>query len=138
MRANALTFGFEMTQISPTPVIEPQAFLQSLSQAKPWLLLDVRRAAAFDKSTDTLANAVRCLPEDVAAWAASQSGTKRPVLVFCVFGHEVGAQATQTLRAAGIEAFQLAGGIEGGQDGEDNPEDVRRWRSAALPKVSKA
>jgi hypothetical protein len=37
------------------------------------------------------------------------------VVVYCAYGHEVGQQAAETLRAAGWNARHLAGGIEGGE-----------------------
>ncbi|MEO7887137.1 MAG: chromate resistance protein ChrB domain-containing protein, partial [Polaromonas sp.] len=79
------------------------------------------------ESPHLLAAARRCAPEDVAAFAASQS--PREVVVYCVYGHNVSADATATLRAAGWNAYALAGGIEGGEDGVDAPQDIAQWRA---------
>ena len=49
-------------------------------------------------------------PEDVARWAY-ELPVGRPVVVYCVHGHEVGQNAAKALRAAGIDATYLEGGI---------------------------
>ena len=54
---------------------------------------------------------VGCAPEEVAAFAAAQ--LPREVVVYCVYGHNVSADAVATLRATGWDAHALAGGIEG-------------------------
>lgn len=91
------------------------------------LLLDVRREEKFLESRHMLAGARRCAPEDVAAFAASQPA--REVVVYCVYGHNVSSDAVATLRAAGWNAHALAGGIAGGEDGVDAPQDIAQWRA---------
>jgi hypothetical protein len=41
------------------------------------------------------------------------------------------------LRGAGWPACYLAGGIEGGEDGVDDPQDIAAWRAVRLPLVRK-
>ena len=77
-----------------------------------------------------LAGALRSKPEDVAAFAASQP--PRDVVVYCVYGHNVSEEAVAELRAAGWNASALAGGIEGGEDGVDTPQNIAAWRASAL------
>ena len=48
----------------------------------------------------------------------------RPVVVYCVYGHEVGQSTTAILRSKGIDAKYLEGGIEA-------------WRAAGLPMQQK-
>ena len=86
------------------------------------VLLDVRRAPAYDAAALTLPAALRCAPEDVTAQAERLRG--KAVVAFCVHGHEVSQNAAQALRNAGIDAQFLAGGIEG-------------WREAGLPVMGK-
>ena len=107
--------------------ISPQAFNARLGRADTPLILDVRRQARFDESPRLLAGAQRCAPEDVAALAASQPAGD--VLVYCVYGHNVSEEAAATLQAAGWRAHTVAGGIEGGQEGEDDPQAIARWRA---------
>jgi hypothetical protein len=53
-------------------------------------ILDVRRAPAFEKNPVLLPGAVRVLPDALAAWAARSSTARSlPVVVHCVYGHEV-------------------------------------------------
>lgn len=110
------------------PRISPLELNARLGRANAPLVLDVRRAAKFAESPRRLAGAVRCAPEDVAAFAASQP--PREVVVYCVYGHNVSADAVATLRAAGWPAVKLAGGIEGGEDGVDTPADIVAWRAS--------
>jgi hypothetical protein len=59
------------------------------------------------------------------------------VVVYCVYGHHVGAGAAATLRAAGWKARALAGGMEGGEDGVDDPQDIAQWRMQRPPVIAK-
>lgn len=99
------------------------------------LLLDVRREGKFLESSRMLAGARRCTPEDVAALAASEPA--REAVVYCVYGHNVSADAVTALRAAGWDAYVLAGGIEGGEEGADTPQDIALWRACRPPTVLK-
>nr|WP_295768214.1 chromate resistance protein ChrB domain-containing protein [Rhodoferax sp.] len=103
------------------------AFNARLGRADTPVVLDVRRQARFDESPRLLACAERCAPEDVAAWAASRPAGE--VLVYCVYGHNVSEEAAAALQAAGWRAHAIAGGIEGGQDGEDEPAAIAQWRA---------
>lgn len=77
-------------------------------------LLDVRRAGVFEKATTTLPGARWRDPAHVAQWAAElPRGTE--AVVYCVHGHEVSQATALRLRAAGIDARFLRGGIEGWQ-----------------------
>ena len=78
------------------------------------LLLDVRRAGVF-KSSDTMIPGARwCDPADVHRWAG-EIPKDRDVVVYCVYGHEVGRATALRLRAAGVRARFLRGGIDGWQ-----------------------
>jgi rhodanese-related sulfurtransferase len=106
-----------------------------MGRADAPLLLDVRREAKFLESPHLIAGARRCAPEDVATFAASQPPCE--VVVYCVYGHNVSADAATALRAAGWNACVLAGGIEGGEDGVDTPQDIARWRAQRTPTMVK-
>ena len=47
------------------------------------------------------------------------------MVVYCVYGHEVGRSTAMRLRAAGLKARYLEGGING-------------WKAAGLPLADKA
>ena len=106
-----------------------------MGRADAPLLLDVRREGKFRESPRMLAGARRCAPEDVAALAASEPA--REVVAYCVYGHNVSADAVVALRAAGWDARLLAGGFEGGEAGVDTPQDIAQWRADQPPTVLK-
>jgi rhodanese-related sulfurtransferase len=110
--------------------ISPSEFVQLVNSAKLPLVLDVRRQAAFEASTVMIAGARRCLPEQVAEFA--QREPQRDVVVYCVYGHQVSQGAAQVLRHAGWNARYLAGGIQGGEDGVDDPHSIAQWRTTEL------
>jgi rhodanese-related sulfurtransferase len=106
--------------------ISPTDLFARMGSATAPLLLDVRREGKFADSPRMLAGAIYCAPENVAAFAASHAS--REVVVYCVYGHNVSADAVSTLRSVGWTAWQLSGGIEGGEAGVDSADDIARWR----------
>jgi rhodanese-related sulfurtransferase len=74
------------------------------------VLVDVRREAAFAADPHVIPGALRRTPETVAAWAAELEPW-RPVVVYCVYGHEVGRDAATALRERGLAAMHLEGGL---------------------------
>ncbi len=107
--------------------ISPHDFNAQLGRADTPLVLDVRRQERFASSPRLLAAALRCAPEDVASFALSMS--PGAVFVYCVYGHQVSEEAVIALRAAGWSAHRVAGGMEGGQDGEDSVQAIGQWRA---------
>lgn len=78
------------------------------------MLLDVRRAGVFTQAPTMIAGARWRDPALVEAWhAALPAG--RALLVYCVHGHEVSRATALRLRAAGLDARYLRGGIDGWQ-----------------------
>ena len=78
------------------------------------LLLDVRRAGVFDAAATMIPGARWCDPAAVARWAI-ELPSDRDVVVYCVYGHEVGRSTAMRLCAAGVKARYLQGGIDGWQ-----------------------
>jgi len=74
------------------------------------LVFDVRRSAAFDADERMVAGAQRRVPGEVAAWGR-ELPAGRSVVVYCAHGHEVSQEAAAALRATGIDARYLEGGI---------------------------
>jgi len=93
-----------------------------LLDSKQFLVLDVRRAGAFKAAPQVIAGASWRDPERVQDWAASLPGS-RPVVVYCVYGHEVGQSTAAILRSKGIDARFLTGGLEA-------------WKAAGLPMLN--
>ncbi len=86
-------------------------------------LIDVRRAGVFEQARQKLPGADWRDPGEVGTWAKELDPHKE-VVVYCVYGHEVGRSTAMRLRALGINARFLRGGIDG-------------WQSSGLPLVDK-
>jgi Fe-Mn family superoxide dismutase len=77
-------------------------------------LLDVRRAGVYEQAAALIPGARWCDPAAVATWAP-ELPAERAVIVYCVYGHEVCRATALRLRAAGVNARYLAGGIDAWQ-----------------------
>lgn len=88
------------------------------------LVFDVRRADVFEKAKTMIPGARWCDPAQVSAWAA-ELPADRELLVYCVYGHEVGRVTALRLQAAGLNARYLIGGIDA-------------WQAAGRPLVDKS
>lgn len=91
--------------------ITPIELKQRLAAFPPPTLVDVRRQSAFEQDQAVVPGAIRRLPEAVLSWAGAIEPW-RPVVVYCVRGHEVGKDTAAALRAEGLDARFVAGGLE--------------------------
>jgi Fe-Mn family superoxide dismutase len=73
-------------------------------------VLDVRRAAVYQQAETVIHGADWLDPQAVGNWTR-ELDPARPVVVYCVYGREVGRATALRLRAAGIDARFLRGGI---------------------------
>jgi rhodanese-related sulfurtransferase len=103
--------------------ISAQNLFARIGTVKAPILIDVRRLPAFDADDTMLVGAIRRLPEEIDTWRKAQS-KDRAVVVYCVHGHEVSQNAASSLRAGGLEARYLEGGIAA-------------WTEHKLPKRNK-
>ena len=78
------------------------------------MLLDVRRAGVFEQARAMLPGARWCDPATTATWAGGLPAGQE-LVVYCVYGHEVSRSTAMRLRAAGLNARYLRGGIDGWQ-----------------------
>jgi superoxide dismutase, Fe-Mn family len=78
------------------------------------VVLDVRRKRAYEKATATLPGAEWRDPDRVADWCDTVP-KDRPVVVYCIYGHEVGRSTALALRAQGVNARFLEGGMDAWQ-----------------------
>ena len=74
----------------------------------------VRRAGMFEKAESLIRGATWRDPAAVAYWARDVP-SDREIVVYCVYGHEVGRATALRLRAQGIKARFLRGGIDAWQ-----------------------
>ena len=103
---------YERYQQAVHAASEPFAAAQSdIGEA---LLLDVRRAGVYEQAPATIPGADWRDPAAVAEWAGGLPAG-REVIVYCVYGHEVGRATAMRLRAAGVNARFLDGGIDAWQ-----------------------
>jgi Fe-Mn family superoxide dismutase len=91
-----------------------EAFGCTQDEAAGATMLDVRRAGMYEQASTVIAGARWRDPAQVERWAR-EVGADRDVVVYCVYGHEVGRATALRLRAAGLNARFLRGGIDGWQ-----------------------
>jgi rhodanese-related sulfurtransferase len=89
--------------------IKPEALKDAVAHAH---LIDVRRKADRDASGEQLPGATWHDPEQLAAWAAGLPRDK-PIVLNCVRGGSVSNSVVDALRAKGLDACFIEGGIEG-------------------------
>jgi superoxide dismutase, Fe-Mn family len=82
-------------------------------------VLDVRRAGMFEQAQAMIPGARWRDPAAIDAWAHDMPRDKE-IVVYCVYGHEVGRATALRLRSQGLKARFLRGGIDG-------------WQSAGRP-----
>ena len=75
------------------------------------VVVDVRRDAMFEQAATLLPGAFWRDPASVQDWA-DELPADREVLVYCIYGHEVGRATALKLRALGVKASFLPGGID--------------------------
>src|SRR5689334_16066688 len=108
----------------PISGISAADLAHSLGSASYPLVIDVRRAPAFQASPHLLCASLHRPPEMVDQWSSDFAPQSR-IVTACVHGHEVSQDAAARLRAHGHDATYLIGGIEG-------------WIAAGLPTLPKS
>jgi superoxide dismutase, Fe-Mn family len=100
-----------------------EACAATQDEVRGTLLLDVRRAGIYEQATQIIDGARWRDPAQVAQWAR-ELPAEREVVVYCIYGHEVGRATALRLRAAGINARFLQGGFDA-------------WKTAGRPLAAK-
>jgi rhodanese-related sulfurtransferase len=106
-----------------SPPISPSDLFANFGTGASPLVIDVRRRAALEADTAMIAGATWRDPFDVPDWE-KYLPRHRPVVLYCVHGHEISRNAVAALRLAGVDARYLEGGIEA-------------WRSLGAPTVTR-
>jgi len=99
--------------------ISPQDLYARLGTASAPYVIDVRKPEAFRDDDKLIIGAARRPPAEVDRWRTDFSAG-RAVIVYCVHGGETSQGVATALRAAGIDAAYLDGGIAG-------------WKAQRLP-----
>ena len=86
-----------------------------LGTASAPILVDVRRQDAFDTDESLIIGAVRHAPEGVDRWSG-ELPVGRTVVAYGSHGSDVSQGVSTTLRAAGVKAAYLEGGISAWQE----------------------
>jgi rhodanese-related sulfurtransferase len=89
--------------------ISPDALKPQLTAVH---LIDVRRKADRDASTEGLPGANWHDPEQIAQWADALP-KNQPIVLYCVRGGSVSNSVVDALQARGLTARFIEGGIEG-------------------------
>lgn len=119
----------------------PTVLAEALHGHAAPLLIDVRKNEAFIASGHTLPGALRRDPLQPEAWIDTLPAAAA-VLVYCVHGHEVSQNTMRALRARGLNAQFLQGGIEAWREGglplAPKPTgSTSRWVTRERPKIDR-
>jgi Fe-Mn family superoxide dismutase len=96
-------------------LITPRDLTIAIGSSSGPVILDVRRAPAFEKAIDMIATADWHDPAHIDEWADDLSDD-HDYVVYCVHGHEVSQNAAAALRSKGVRARYLEGGIDAFRD----------------------
>ncbi|TAN50256.1 MAG: sulfurtransferase [Betaproteobacteria bacterium] len=121
--------------------ITTAALRQAIVSDHPPLVIDVRREERFRDAADLVRGALRRDPLRVADWGRTLPAAAG-IVVYCVHGHEVSQGAAAALRAAGLDARYLEGGIErwraeGGALAAKPAGASTRWVTRERPKIDR-
>lgn len=104
-----------------TPSLSVSDLVATIGTGHFPLVVDVRRRATFESDTALIAGATWRDPSTVNDWERYLP-RHRPVVLYCVHGHEISRNTADALRERGIDARFLEGGIEA-------------WRGLGAPTV---
>jgi rhodanese-related sulfurtransferase len=90
--------------------VSPSVLYARLGTASAPMLVDVRRQEAFSVDDKLIIGAYHRPPQDVSRWL-NELPTGRPVVAYCSHGREVSQGVAASLRAAGVKAAYLEGGV---------------------------
>ncbi len=112
--------------------VSPASLLATLGSGAAPLVVDVRRRPAFESDDAMIAGATWRDPFAIPDWE-KYLPRHRPVVAYCVHGHQISRNAAEALRAAGLDAGHLEGGFEAWR--AIGAPTVRRCADPAIPSV---
>ncbi|MGE0210869.1 MAG: chromate resistance protein ChrB domain-containing protein [Parvibaculaceae bacterium] len=127
--------------------VSPEHLMAKLARAQAPRLVDVRRRSAFDGADRLLPAAVWRDHLEVSRWA-KELPSGGALVIYCTHGHNVSQLAAAALRAEGLDARVLAGGIEAwiangyptvGRAPFHDPasQEPSRWVTRVKPKIDR-
>ncbi|MEK9968446.1 MAG: Fe-Mn family superoxide dismutase [Ferrovibrio sp.] len=105
----AIAGSIARPQASPEE-ITPESLRDLLSARSDVVVLDVRLEEDLAKGSDLLPAALWRRPQEVETWSRDLP-RDRPVVAYCVYGFHISRDAVTAMRAMGIDARSLSGGI---------------------------
>ncbi len=104
------------------------------------VVLDVRRAGAYAQASGIISGSLRRDPDAVTQWWKTLD-LGRPIVAYCVHGHEVSQGVCAYLRERGLRASYLQGGIEAwiaaGHPITPKPGKSTVWVTRERPKIDR-
>ena len=103
---------------------------------------DVRRRTRFEESGETISGVSWRDPEQIESWARHLA-PGRAVVVTCIHGHEVSQGTAAALKARGLDARYLEGGLEGWRHAGNSiarqapPAQGATWITRERPKIDR-
>ena len=92
------------------PSMSVEELAAQLAKGDPVQVLDARPRHHISRTVDLMAGAVWRDPDRVETWIGELSAD-RPVAVYCAYGFHVGCNITRVLRAHGLDARYVRGGL---------------------------
>jgi len=86
-------------------------------------ILDVRKHPAFEADNVIAEGARWCDPASLASWV-EQLDLSKPVVCYCVHGHQVSQDTCRELSRRGFDAYYLRGGFD-------------EWKMRSAPMMAK-
>jgi rhodanese-related sulfurtransferase len=121
--------------------ISPKGLYSRLGAETAPVVVDVRRSAAFEADGSMIVGAIRREAAEVDRWRRDLP-IGRVVVAYCAHGQEVSQTAAAALRAAGVEALYLEGGISAWDEARlplrrrlDAPQ--HQWVTRDRPKIDR-
>jgi Fe-Mn family superoxide dismutase len=102
-------------QPSTARVISHADLRKVLVQPDSAVVLDLRRAADYDKDTLTMPSARRFDPDKIAEWSGALPKDKE-ILLFCAHGRSISNASVDYLTRNGYKARLIAGGFDAWKD----------------------
>jgi superoxide dismutase, Fe-Mn family len=92
------------------PSLSVEELAAQLAKGEPVQVLDARPRHHISRTVDLMDGAVWRDPDRVETWIGELS-PDRPVAVYCAYGFHVGCNVTRALRAHGLDARYVRGGL---------------------------